>query len=516
MNQYNALADSYFSEYFEKAKGSKLKSPPGVIQPTKGIMELPREYSYDYFIDGVRRKFFGLTFETLREIADKVVIIGIIHNIRQQQIETFLDPARNEEDQGWMIKCKDTEKTPDKQDKKIMQDIERFILKCGIGPSTYQRDDLYKAGKKCLTDTLVLDQNAISIGRTRNGKLSEFRILDGATIYPVIKDVGYKGDKKISHVQLWDEKVLETFTEDEIIFEFSRPRTDLRLCNFGYSYEEQAIDTITSFLFAVQYNKEFFNSSTQPPGFFSFKGNSYDETQLSALSRQWMTMFKGIPGFWRTPFLQNDAKWTSVRPANKDLEFNQYIQMLSSWLFALYGMDPAEAGLRLQQAQNVLNENVESKIAYSKSRGLLHHLTYFARLLNRILEFNHDWDDFYIDMVGVEKKDQQAEAQVEKTLCETYLTINELRARKDLGPIPSGDIVSNPYYLQAQQNAAMADDSGGGEQEEDFNFGDEQEPEVPDTDEFNFDEDVDTQQTAEPEQPKLNKSTNIDIGNLLK
>jgi len=490
----------------------------------KGMYELPQRLS-DFRYDGVRRKTFGLGFEILRKIAEKVIIIGIIHNIRVQQVEPFTKaPSISEEDVGFHIRLRDKGETPTEKQKSVMRKTEDWVMECGEEKGSSDRDDFFQFSKKLIRDNLTIDQIGTALGRTRGGDVREFRILDGATIYPVMKDIGYKGIKKIDYVQIYEENVYEVFTSDDLIFSISNPRTDLKYTNFGYSFMEMAITTITGFLNAHQYNNDFFSSSTQPPGFISFDtAEGWDENTFKALQREWENQFRGLPELWKTGFLGGKAKWNTIRPNNKDLEFNQYIQMLSGWLFALYGMDSAEAGLRLQQAQNVMNENVENKIAYSQSRGLKHHLSFMERIVNKILRFNEDLNDYVFEFTGLEKKDQKAELEVEKMQTETYLTINEMRERKDLEPIENGDIISNSFFMQAVQSSQQEQEGGmEGEGEEGADEGGD--------DGFNFDEYEDENADAENEKPEpenddafqpdeepvIEKSINFNIDNLLK
>ena len=114
-----------------------------------------------------------------------------------------------------------------------------------------------------------------------------------------------------------------------------------------------SIDFITAWLFAMSYNKEQFNSGSQPRGFISFDGDGINQESIEELQREWISMFRGIKGAWRTPFLRG-AKWNNIGGNNRDMQYNEYVQILAAWLCALHGTDPAELGIKFNRTQKAL------------------------------------------------------------------------------------------------------------------------------------------------------------------
>ena len=89
--------------------------------------------------------------------------------------------------------------------------------------------------------------------------------------------------------------------------------------------------------------------------------------------------------------------------------------MLASWICAIHGIDPQEMGIRLNQAQNVLNENNEAKIAYSKDRGLKSLLGFHTSWLTNIIERVPEWKDYRVEFTGLESKSQMSMLEVDDT-----------------------------------------------------------------------------------------------------
>lgn len=455
----------------------KAGKPAGTITGKPG--NLKGNYTDDSLFglfgkEGVRNRFLSnMSFEMLRIIADKVIVIGSIINTRCSQGRPFGLPSETPDDVGFGVILKDKKKTPDKQELKEMEEIKEFFVNTGYvdlpkGDKTELKrtDTLQDVNEKIDRDLLTYDQVAIVPRYNLRGKLAEFRVIDGTTIKRVDPNTGFEGDYGISFVQEIDGRIVETFTDEEIIFDFMNKRSSIHFGLYGMSPIEQAIDFITSYLFATAYNKEFFNTSAQPKGFITFEGNEFDRESLEELRKEWIAMFSGVKGLWRTPFLQQNAKWQSVAPSNRDMEFNQYLQVLAGWICAIYRIDPVEMGQRLAQAQNVLNENNEAKIAYSKDRGLFDLLSFKEKLYWRLLNLT-DWGQKYkLKFTGISPIDKKGESDLDEAHTKTYLTVNELRAEKDLPPDEYGDIILNPTYIQyrqaKEQQAAMAEQQGGG------------------------------------------------------
>ena len=131
------------------------------------------------------------------------------------------------------------------------------------------------------------------------------------------------------------------------------------------------------------------------------------------------------------------------------------------------GVDPAEMGLRLNQAQNVLTENQDAKMVFSKARGLRDLLGGFAYIVNDWLRISgYDWaEDWLFTFNGLSTEDKGFEADLRRKAIETDMTINESRKLRGEKPDPYGDIICNPQYvqyrIQKEQQEAMNSNADG-------------------------------------------------------
>jgi len=448
------------TEILRKSKsGGSINPPQGIYEPD------PTFFRWSINARGIRERFFNLSFEVLRDIAQKVGPIASIHNLRSMQIRNAARISYNDDELGFVVKLKDRKRTPDKKEQKIAEEIGQFILYSGyidFPEAEERKDHLVGMNEMMVREILTIDQVAITPRRNRKGEMIDYWLLDGTTIKKTVKKTGYLGDKEIKYVQEIDSKITETFTEEEMVFYCSNMRADIRKRDYGYSFIEMCIDIITSWLFGMSYNKEFFNTSSQPKGILTFDGQNLDRKDLEELQREWISMFRGIKGMWKTPFLQYNAKWQSIAPSNRDMEFNQYIQMLASWIFAIHGTDSQELGIRLVQSQNVMNENADKKIAFSHDRGLKYIMSNLCEVYNKVLAKQNkdkEWDKFIIEPAGLEARNQTEEVAIDDKRVKSYLLIDELRAEKDLPPLPDGEgkIILDPTFLQARQMKIQQD-----------------------------------------------------------
>jgi hypothetical protein len=170
-----------------------------------------------------------------------------------------------------------------------------------------------------------------------------------------------------------------------------------------------------------------------------------------------MANFEGVDGQWNIPLLNGDAKILNLMPNNRDMEYQKYMEFCGALICSIMGADPAEAGLRFNQAQNVLSENQDAKQVFSKNRGLNQLLGDYTYIVNKWLRISgyKFARDFNFRFNGLANTDKGFEADLNKKKVETYLTVNELRKELGLKPDKDGDIILNSVYLQAKQAAAM-------------------------------------------------------------
>ena len=418
---------------------------------------LPRVLDHVIGQNNTRDRFFQSTFHTLRTVARKNVIISAIVNTRCQQVRAYSRWVDDEDKPGWKIKLKDQRSKMTKAQEKEAKEIADFMTNTGrtdFEGAEDREDNIEDIIEQIAREQQVIDQVAIECRYDKKGDLLDFWLLDAATIKRLRYD-GFKGEQKWKFIQEIDGRAFTLYEHKDIVFDYQNKRADITHKGYGYAYTEMAIDAITAFMYGMSYNQAQFNHSSMPRGILTFKGLNLSRQQLEELQRQWVSMFSGVKGMWKTPILQNEADWKSIAPNNREMEFNQYIQLLASFICSVFGIDSAELGLRLNQAQNVLSENAGDKIAFSKDRGLTQLLSFTSTMLNKVMIKNEKWKDFCFVFTGVSSTNKSELLDLDSKQVKTYKTVNEKRKEMDLPPLPDGDILLDSVYMQAKQSREM-------------------------------------------------------------
>jgi len=455
----------------------------------------------------------------LRLVEKRNGIVGSIITLRIQQALEFSHISHDKDIPGWEIALKNEKEkiTPEEEEQKIF--LEEFISKAHRKDyvSLEGHNDSFKdLMVKYVRDRLLIDKICWEIERDRKGEAVAIWPLDGATIFPVMPG-GYYGSfsqigvgigfgfkynevseeirkskleqippvEEISYIQellhgTSGGGVTAAFREDDLLYDLGNEMNDLRYYKQGLSVTEKANVAIVAFINSLTFNSNGLSRGAIPKVAISMgKDSNYTEEQLEDMQDEWVANFESMDGQWNIPILNSDAKILNMLPTNRDMEYQKYMEFTGALTCSIMGADSAEIGLRLNQAQQVLNENQDGKQIFSKNRGTREMLGGFAYIWNRFLEMSgfKFSDKFKFRFNGLSTEDKGFEADLKKKKVETYMTIDEIRAEEDKPPLKDGlgDIILNAVYMQNKQAAEMAQQEGmDGEDEEGFGgFSDE-------------------------------------------
>ena len=518
-----ALADPVgFINYTGLMKAAKSLNSPGAIGPTKGFIETGRNY---YNARGIRENLPPLPFTVCREVTRKNPIVAAIVNTRCRQMRPFSRPTNDQDEPGFRIKMRDPEAKPTNKEKdeiKYLQDFFLFSGRTDFEGWEDRDDNLNRIMVKMCRDFLEIDQTAIEIRRDRAGNAVDFWIMDAATIRRV-RFSGLQGspgdidprrnlmwnkieeaiaDQKIAqipnfedirYVQLIDDQLIAGFTARDMIFEVMNERTDIRYTGYGYPLVEQAMSVITAFVYGLAYNTSGLNHGDLPKVALVFKDGNFGEDELIRLQDEMISNWRGHFGPFRIPMLSGDVEIKDFYKTPRDMEYNKFMEFVASVNCSIYGIDPAEMGLHFQQAKSSLGGQggMKARQKFSKDRGLDDLLGCMRMTFNRKMRVMQTvstgarnkvyselmWKKYEFEYTGVIAQDMEAKSKRETERVARDTTVNELRKEQDKEPLPYGDIILNPQYIQwatgQQQAEQMQQEQGEGEGEEDFDFGGE-------------------------------------------
>ena len=195
---------------------------------------------------------------------------------------------------------------------------------------------------------------------------------------------------------------------------------------------------------------------------------------------------------WRIPIIpagDKDAsiEWKQLNGSNREMEFQQWNDYLTSAVVAMFGCSMDELGIQSQKSQTMFENSGADRMSASKSLLLGDLLTFLESYINKIVKKINP--DYLFEFVGYEKDNPNTVADLDEKEVRTWKSINEKRAEKGLDPIDlstvenGADLPMNVQLVQmfqaAQAQLGMGDMGGTGEEESEDNddwqnYGDEE------------------------------------------
>lgn len=468
-----------------------------------------------------RIQYGGVSCKVLRAIAQKAWVINTCINHIQKKARPFFKPATDRNSRGFIIEKKDVDLTKKKtvRDKKA-DEIRDFLLNTGSYEDA-DRDDFVKYCNKLLRDLLTLDQISTEVQFNKLKKPCAFFAVDAGTIERVMPLTQEELKANINpnnykYLQIIEGAPSAAYTTDNMIFDFENPRTDIYHSMYGYSYVEQAVDLITSVINTFAYNMGNFTENKIPKGIFLVNGDA-DEDEIDTMTDYIAEIMSGGPANqWRIPVIpsggkDNTIEWKEINGKNREMEFQAWLDYLTSGVVAMFGCSMDELGLQSQKSQAMFENGGSSRIAASKSLILGDILSFLESYINKIVKKIDP--DYRFEFVGYELTDPKAEADLIKTKVESVQTLNEARVALGFDALEAewADIPLNSQAVQLYQAAKANEDAGGGEEggEEDWQGygeegGSEENPE--DDDVFVPGDNEEENQEEETTEKSINKS----------
>lgn len=422
---------------------------------------------------GFKEKQIKVSYTVLRKMSYIPVIKAIIET-RKEQILSFCEPQADKYSTGFIVRPKRKSYGDNNQAKittaqqKEIDRITDFILNCGTNQNEWHGDSFESITRKCLQDSLALDQLCFEVIHNKKGEPIEWLAVDGATVR--LADNTDKFGNTLPHIELvngyaplavqtYMNKVIAEFYPWELCFGIRNPSSDIYSNGYGRSELEDLIETVTSLLNADQYNANYFKVGSNPKGILKVTGN-INESRIQEFRAQWQTQMAGVNNAHKLPIIEAEKMdFISTQGNNKDMEYSKYYEFLLKIACAVYKIDPSEIGFPMSgssDAKPMFEGNNEARLKYSRDKGLKPLLKFYQQKIQRyIIERLNPEYELIFSGIDSETAEQQLEADIKKVT--NYQTVNEIRKKNDLKDLPDGDIILNPVMLQNKQMAMMGD-----------------------------------------------------------
>ncbi len=437
------LTPRQLEEFSQSHIATLTKTLYSMIDIQKQDMRAKRNVVYNFETDRltsdgvIMRPHWRPAFQELRKATYTNSLIGAIIKIRVDDISPYFETRKTtkaELREGFAFTTEDELAEPSEQDLEAFKNASEFFKIMGekcFGWET--RDRLKAVGQMMTRDILSIDSLCFFLVKNVFGKVIEMRYLDPATIFPVDRSKGYLGDFEISHVQVIDNQVKNQFRHGEIFFKNMSNISDIKYRGSGMSPTETSILQIVDIIRALRFNSNRFDRP-QSYGFLS-TGQSITPEQEDALGMQWENMFSNQDNGTHIPIMHGveDLKYTALNMPN-ELQFDRLIQILSSLVFANFGMDQAEAGLRLNNSSTLSEASQDGRIKSSRNRAIKSILAFYSDTFNELLDILPEFKGIRQIFTGIEV-DQNAELDKDKKLLTTYKSLDSIRKKNNEKPL---------------------------------------------------------------------------------
>ena len=421
----------------------------------------------------------SLDWNTLRRMAAAPPISAIIKR-RCEDAEEFCHPEENPYLPGFKVRMRNRKAAPSRAALRMIEELERFILQGGVVEDMRQvqlRDSFSTFVKKVVRDSLTYDQLCFEVVPSRLSRIGggfrparfvaapahTIRIANTTQDGHALPDDDFETPR---WVQVYDEVVVNEYRPAELCFAVRNPRSDLEFVGYGYSELEMLVTIVTAWLNAFEYNRRFFSQGAGIPGILNLKGQVVNEKIMRAFKRELQMLVTGAQNAHRLPVTSAEGmEFINLHSTNREMEYSAWMDLLTKLACALYSMDPAEIGFNFGntgQQSSMGSANQVEKIAESRERGLKPLIRFIFAQLNRFVIWQID-PDFEVVAQGLRQNSESDDLDLDVKRLSAYMTVDQLRARNDMPPMPdgTGECILNPTWLQFSQAAAQA--GGGGE-----------------------------------------------------
>ena len=407
----------------------------------------------------------GLTFQTLRQLSQRIEVARAIHNTIQSQVIRFAEPSQKDDVLGWKILHQDPNRKLVPDEEEFFQWLTSFLLCGGREFNALKRRKLRREGfrkflSKVVEDSLTLDHVAIeTIPLKGFDGLDSFFVRDGATFYLASHP---SNGTKVDDDGIFAYQVLANATAAQRNFKFEElalfqrnMTSDIEWSGYGKSELESSVDTIAMFLQALAHTREGIDSNAIPKGFLTIFG-SFDRRTQDAFKNAWSAQLRGVRNQWNLPVLfakngQAAAQFTTTGTPFSEMAFAKWIQLQSAIMCSIYGLDPGEIGLESWSAggkSNLSGDDTEQKLASSRSKCLGPLLSSLAGFLSEDLLARFS-DSARHHFTGLEEVDRKARKELQTRVS----TINEIRASLQMPPHPLawfGELPADAGLMEAE------------------------------------------------------------------
>ena len=407
-----------------KSKDSKLLKQMGKdsVQP-KAWMNDP-ENLLNSMGFGYKTPPSSLTYSTLYSMAKKNHVVAIVHKTLKKLVVNYCRKPKHKYDEGFKIKHK------------------------------YLKDWELKPRHKKSAELL----------HRRDGKLHSMWYVPSHTVRlaaPKSKTGRAPTKKEVKtvpkYVQIYNNRVLNKWTESEFLWAVANPRTTLYGHGYGLSELELLIVAVTAELWAEEWNVNSFKNGSSLKGIFNIKGNISKE-KMEDLRRQWLMQASGVHNAWRQVFMNAEGlDFVPLNLSNEEMGYNQWLRFLTYIICLMYQIPPEICGFKFPSPGMRAGGGqykTHDQRADASDRYLRPLLQQYEEMFNSPKIMGSLDPDYEFQWYGVDQPQEEKDIENRNKELQFFKTFNEVRRENGLPEKEGWDIPSNAVltsYLNQQK-----------------------------------------------------------------
>jgi len=266
--------------------------------------------------------------------------------------------------------------------------------------------------------------------------LGELYVLKASSVDVKADSHGTIPDKR-AYVQTSPQGKEIWFDKNEIIWGIFRQVS-------GSYYGEKPLDTlanaVASDILRATFNSNYFLNGAEAGGIIGLEGMG--KTELERFKQYYRDNHKGVRNVHRMLAVNVPIKMIKTAVTNRDMEFSEYGKELKQKIYAVYHMQPFIMG-DISATTGKLNSTEQNQVY--KDGAIKPILMKEAEVYTKeILENGFGVTDLMIGFEGIDLADTAKQADIDRNDIDAgVLTINEVRKRRGLQPVPWGNTPVN-------------------------------------------------------------------------
>ena len=159
----------------------------------------------------------------------------------------------------------------------------------------------------------------------------------------------------------------------------------------------------------------------------------------------------------RLPMLHvpEGVEFVNIGNRNNEMEYQAWLNYLIKIISSMFRIDPSEVNFDLVTGGGggsgpLFESKHEWKIKHSRDKGLRPLLKWVAEQISTYIIDPLD-DSLYFDFIGLDQLTEQDRISMLTTKGANWLTFNEVRQIEGYDPIPGGNVINSPTFLQNYQ-----------------------------------------------------------------